>query len=162
MKKLLLLSLPFFGLMFFGLIFSSCEEFETIKTTYQVYNNSESYSSDVDPYLNGSMYEVVVFCFAGNDVVREDNYKKIAIGEKTKMKDVPESVTKIKVSFKFLPKESAYYDMSSNNRKYVVSYTLIEKGKNVVAEINENSMVGSSLVKEQSEGTFLKSIKQNF
>lgn len=141
MKKLMLLLFIVSGLLLTG-----CEP-EPVISTYQVFNNSSHYSSSV-PYLDGSMYEVVVFCYAGNDVVREDNFTKIAVGEKTQMKEVTESITKIKVSFKFLPAASSVY--STATRQYVVAYTLIEPGKNVISEINDNSMTkGTMNIKQQ-------------
>lgn len=133
MKKLILLSVVLFSLVLIG-----CE---ADSSTYQVFNNCPSSSTTLDPYLNGSLYEVVVFCYAGADVVREDSYIKISVGEKTEVKEVPEYVTKIKISYKVLPPASKFYNLSDNNRSYVVAYTLIEPGKNVIAEVNGHSMV---------------------
>ena len=139
MKKMLFVALV-------SLLLISCKD-EPLISTYQVFNNTSSYSSSV-PYLDGSMYEVVVFCYAGNDVVREDNFTKIAIGGKTPIKEVTESITKIKVSFKFLPAASSVY--STATRQYVVAYTLIEPGKNVISEINDNSMTSGTMnIKQQ-------------
>ena len=109
-------------------------------TSYQVFNNSTK-SSYSDPYLNGDMYEVVVYCYAGSDIVRQDNYTQISCGEKTAIKEVPSAVTKIQVSFKLLPPASKNYNISSNYRMYVKTYYLIEQDKNIVAELNDNSMV---------------------
>lgn len=114
-------------------------------TSYQVFNNSIKQNYASDPYLNGDMYEVVVFCYAGTDVVREDSYNQISCGEKTVIKEVPSSITKIKISYKFLPAASPNYSMSSNYRRYVVSYTLIEQEKNVIAEVNSESMISGSM-----------------
>lgn len=146
MKRMFFLPVMFILLMLVG-----CESEEVapkLTTTYQVFNNSEAYSSKTDPYLNGSMYDVVVFCFAGDDIVREDSYPKIPIGGKTVIKEVPEAITKIKTSFKMVPEQSSNYNSSGNNRKYVVSFTLIEKGKNVIAEINGDSMIKGTMIKE--------------
>lgn len=120
-------------------------------TSYQVFNNSTKSSYPSDPYLNGNMYEVVVFCYAGEDIVREDSYTQISCGEKSVVKEVPEAVTKIKVSYKNLPEASANYDMTSNYRRYVTSVTLIEVEKNVIAEVNDNSMVSGTMTKANSE-----------
>ena len=113
-------------------------------TTYQIFNNMAKNTSTM-PYLDGSLYEVVVYCYVGVDIVRQDNYDAIAPGQKTTIKEVPPTYTKIKVSFKFLPPASDYYDMASNTRKYIVTYTLLEVEKNTISEINGNSMVSSSM-----------------
>jgi len=135
-----------FTFIAFVLLMASCtKDKEPVVTTYQVFNNCTSYYTSYDPYLNASLYEVVVYCYAGTDIVRQDNYTKIAVGEKTALKEVPETVTKIKISYKVLPPESTYYSDISNNRGYVVAFTLIEPGKNVVAELKDNSMVSASM-----------------
>ena len=61
------------------------------------------------------------------------------------MIEIDDKIEKIKVSFKMLPKESEYYDLSSNVRKYVVSYTFLEKGVNNVVIIDKNTLIGTSL-----------------
>lgn len=125
------------------LLFVSCSKDEVSVTSYQVFNNSSVYNSSLDASLNGSMYEVVVYCYAGSDIVRQDNYDKIAVGAKTPIKTVTDAVTKIKISYKSLPSTSTNYSLVT--RSYVVAYTLIEVGKNVIAEVNDESMVGKSL-----------------
>ena len=114
-------------------------------TSYQVFNNSVSNPSTVEPLLNGDLYEVVVYCYAGSDIVRQDNFAQISCGEKTAVKEVPEAITKIKVSYKLIPPQSQYYTLSSNTRSYVKAYTLIEPQKNVISELNGNTMTSSLL-----------------
>ena len=48
----------------------------TAPTTYQVFNNMP-YQTPVLPYLDGSFYEVIVYCYVGSDIVKQDNYEKI-------------------------------------------------------------------------------------
>jgi len=139
MKKLILL------MALLPILFSSCKKDEvTPPTTYQIFNNMTKSTSTM-PYLDGSLYEVVVYCYVGADIVRQDNYDAIASGQKTTIKEVPPTYTKIKVSFKFLPPASDYYNMASNTRKYSITYTLLEVEKNTISEINDNSMVSSSM-----------------
>jgi hypothetical protein len=115
------------------------------KTTYQVVNNTPHYSSNL-PYLDGSIYEIIVFCYIGDDMVRQDNLTKVTYGGgKSEEKEVPKEYTKIKVSFKFLPKESEHYNLEANNRKYIKAFTVIEKGKNNVCTLDDNTMIGESL-----------------
>lgn len=127
------------------ILFSSCKKDEvTPPTTYQIFNNMTKSTSTM-PYLDGSLYEVVVYCYLGADIVRQDNYDAIAPGQKTAIKEVLPTYTKMKVSFKFLPPASDYYNMASNTRKYIVTYTPLEVEKNTISEINDNSMVSSSM-----------------
>jgi hypothetical protein len=119
-------------------------------TSYQVFNNTTKSSSASDPYLNGNLYEVVVYCYAGSDIVRQDNYTQISCGEKTAIKEVPLAITKIQVSYKFLPPASNNYNAIYNYRLYVKTYYLIEQDKNIIAEVNDNSMVSRVMTKKAS------------
>ena len=125
------------------IFFVSCKKDVTL-TSYQIFNNSTAVSSTT-PYLDGSMYEVVVYCYVGTDIVRQDNIVAIKTGEKSIIKEVPSTYTKIKVSFKLLPPASAYYDLSFNSRYYTVTYTLLESEKNTISEINGHSMLSTSM-----------------
>ena len=140
MKKLSLILLTVLSFSFL-----SCSKDSPVLTTYQIFNNSTKSTTTI-PYLDGSMYEVVVYCYTGVDIVRQDNYDAIEPGQKTAMKEVPSTYTKIKVSYKMLPPASAYYDSSTNYRLYTVSYTLLEVEKNTVSEFNDNSMVSTSKI----------------
>jgi len=119
-----------------------------IEATYQIYNNCSSVSSAYEPLLNGTLYEIVVFEYFGSDVVREKNIDRIAVGGKSGVITAHEKAEKIKVSFKFLPKESSYYNMSSNNRKYTVQYYYLKREKKdnkIIAELNGNTMLSGSI-----------------
>jgi hypothetical protein len=71
--------------------------------------------------------------------------KELRTGKKSEIKEVPDNFEKIKVSFKMLPRQSEYYDLSLNARLYTVSYTLLSKGSNTIAELDGKTMVGTTL-----------------
>ena len=152
MRKLLFL-LTISSLIIFG-----CKKDKD--ATYQILNNSSKYESSTQ-YLDGSMYEIVVFEYHGNDVVKEVNISKIGYGGgKSSKITAHEKTEKIKVSFKFLPKESQYYNLSSNNRKYTVQYYYLKKGENTIAEINDKTMLGGSLNLSKGESDYGITIKE--
>lgn len=114
-------------------------------TTYQIVNDNEVNESTIE-FLDGTLYEIVVFAYTGDDIARQDNVDPVGpSGSKSDIIEVPDTIEKIKISFKFLPKESPYYNLSSNNRKYVVSYTFLEKGKNNQVIIDGQTMVSGEL-----------------
>jgi hypothetical protein len=136
MKKALLFVIIIF-------LFESCKKDPV--TTYQIVNNV-TYTTPTVPYLDGSFYEVIVFHYKGTDITKQDNITKIASGGgKSEVIEVPATTEKIKVSFKFLPPESASY--SSATREYVVALTLIENGKNNVVTISNNTLISESISK---------------
>lgn len=140
LSQKLLVALSF--ILFISLI--GCEK-EEEKTTYQIINNFPGEDTDVE-YLNGTMWEVVVFCYTGTDVVRQDDVAPIAPdGGKSEKIEVEPNFEKIKVSFKLLPSQSPYYNMEANHRQYVVAYLMLEKGRNNVVTFTENTMVGPDL-----------------
>jgi len=126
----------------------SCEKEEIPDpTTYQVKNLNEKNITVIDPYLNGSLYDVVVFCFnEKGDIVRQDNFDKIeADGGITNKTEVTDDIVKVKVSFKFIPKESQYYNLSSNVRKYLVVYNYLDRSTNTEIIIDGNAMVKNTI-----------------
>ena len=151
MKKFLFLILSI-------VILLSCKK-EKDKTTYQIINNVTKSTSTVQ-YMDGSVYEIIVFHYSGNDIIHQDEIKKVeAGGGKSEMIESPDQSEKIKVSFKFLPTESPYYDLSSNARKYVVAFTLLEKGKNNTVTLTDNTMVDESLNRSDNKNNLLKAIE---
>jgi hypothetical protein len=138
MKKLL----PILALLF---LFGCSKDDEVEVTTYHIVNSVETMDGSVE-YLDGTMYEVIVFCFKGEDIVREDVLDPISSGGGiSKEVELIPDIEKIKISFKFLPKESAFYDLSSNNRKYTLTTFLIEKGKDNEFIINGSTMTQGTL-----------------
>jgi len=137
MKKVLFLFLAL-------ILVSSCRKEET-PTTYQIINNVTKTTTS-DPYLDGSMYEVVVYHYLGSDIIKQDDIDKISSGGgKSELIEAPGKSEKIKISFKFLPPQSSNYNLSSNVRKYIVAYTLLNKGENNIATITDNTSISSSI-----------------
>lgn len=125
------------------LLFVSCQKEEP--TTYQVINNTTRINSSV-PFLDGSLYEVVVFLYSGSDIIDEDHIESIEPGGgKSDIIEVHEGCEKVKISFKLLPPESEFYDTEENSRIYTVSFTLITKEKNNEVIIDDNTMISSNL-----------------
>ena len=140
--KLKLLSLIAISLMLF-----SCqkEDAESVKTTYRVINNGDVYSSPSDPYLTGALWDVIVFCYIGEDLARQDNLEPINPGGRSKIMEVEDEFTKVKVSFMMLPEESEFYDRSSNYRKYVYTYSFLKKGENIDIIIDGETMISGDI-----------------
>jgi hypothetical protein len=139
----------------FLLAFIGCEKEdenkEIKKTSYQVSNKSEQITTPLDEYFDGSLWEVVVYCYIGDDIVRQDNFERVVPGGKSEIKEVPDDFEKIKVSFKMAPKQSKFYDSSANARLYTVSYTLLSKGANTIAELDGQTMVSKTLKSSSSQ-----------
>jgi len=130
--------------LFAIILLLSCKK-EEEKTTYQIINNME-YDPQTIEYLDGTLWEVVVYCYIGSDIIRQDNIEKVLpAGGKSEMIEVEPNYEKVKVSFKLLPPQSPNYDLSANHRLYVVAYTILEKEKNNIITISGSTQVGSSL-----------------
>ena len=146
-----------------AILLFGCKKEEEPKTTYVVINDSEKFESGFE-YLDGTLWEVVVYCFIGEDVVREDILSPIAYGGGTsEIMEVPDNFEKIKVSFKMLPKESSYYDMSGNVRKYTVTSFLLTPGIDNQIVITGQTTVSSYLKSAsvlQGENTFLTNLQK--
>ena len=143
MKRAKLLTLLLSAIVLLGLI--SCEKDEKDNTTYEIINNTEHYESSMD-YLDGTLWEVVVYHFIGDDVAKQENLDPIAYGGSSSGKiEIDNNIEKIKVSYKLLPRESQYYDLSANDRIYVVAYKYIKEGENNKIEIDGETMVNGSL-----------------
>lgn len=136
MKKLL------FTLLVASLVVvASCSSDDESATTYDISNNL-SISESTVPYLNGTMYEVVVYQYIDNNVVKQDNIKQVnSGGGKCQKMEVSNNVNFLQVSFKFLPKESPLYNDSYNQRRYVVVKTPIKKGTHHSIIISGDTMV---------------------
>ncbi len=138
MKNMLLFVLVIF-------LISCKKDKEPELTTYQITNNSDKLTYSTQ-YLDGTCWDVIVYCYSGTDVVRQDNLTEIKPeGGKSDIRDAGDNITKIKVSFKFLPPQSPYYDLSTNKRQYVDSLFTLEKGKNNMIVIDSRTIVGTTL-----------------
>ena len=151
MKKLFLL------LTLFAVVSCSEEDVPEVKiTSYQITNNMDTYESDYE-FLDGTLYDVIVFKFIEDDLAGEDQLDAISPdGGTSDVIEIDEQVTKIKVSFKFLPERSEQYDLAE--RRYLASYTFITKDINNEVEINGNSMIQGTL---RSQNTSLKKLFDN-
>lgn len=131
----------------------SCKKEEDM-TTYQIINNAELELTDIQ-YLDGSMYEVIVFHFKGDDVIHQDEIIKIeAGGGKSEIIDVSDGCEKLKLSFRFLPEQSDLYDIPANSRKYLVDFTVVEQGKNNILTLTGQTMISDSMNSGMPEGVY--------
>ena len=122
----------------------SCKKEENTpdKTTYRIINNMDKVTTN-DPYLNGSLYELVVFCYKGTDIARQDNIDSVRYGG-GKSEIIEAAYDKVKVSFKFLPKASTSYNLSTNKRNYTVTTFYLTQGKNTDITIDGTTMISSN------------------
>jgi len=138
------------------LLFSCKKEEE--KTTYQVVNNLEklsdfwiNYLSENDPamipYLDGTLHEVIVYCYIGSDLVRTDNLGSISIkGGKSSILEVEPNYEKVKVSFLFFPPELPVNLPNHLWRFHPITTIILEKGKNNIITIASGMQVTNSII----------------
>jgi hypothetical protein len=130
----------------FFLLLTSCSLFQN-PTTIEIINNNEKLQ-DSYQQLNGSLWEVVVFCFHGDDVVDEIHLEPIrAEGGTSGTVEVDQDIEKVKVSFKFLPDDSEIADLIDNDRLYVVTVTYLEKHEHNVITVDGETFLSRSLTK---------------
>ena len=142
-------------------IFMGCKK-EEDKTTYQIVNNWAYSPSTTDQYLNGTLWEVVVYCYNGTDIVRQDNIASVEYsGGKSEVIEVPSNFEKVKVSFKLLPEASPNYDMEENVRLYVVAYTLLTKGTNNLITITGTTQCSPTLISNDGQISIRKAIESS-
>jgi hypothetical protein len=140
------------------LLLTSCSKEDP--TTYQIINDCKVTTTSTE-YLNGSIYEVIVFHYSGEDIIKQDNIDDVSSGGgKSALIEAPTGSEKVKVSFQLLPPESPFYNLSANDRMYVVAFTVLEKGINNVIRINDNTMVDDGL--GLAGGTELSSVSTRF
>jgi hypothetical protein len=138
MKKLLFA----FAIVLFCL---SCRKEQQPPTTYQIFNNSNRIYTNIE-YLDGSMYEVIVYHYNRSSVVRQDTIDEILTnGGETKMIDVPANSDLFRISFKFLPSKSPRYNDSWNTRFYLTDYKIINRGDNNIFGVNGGSYISDKI-----------------
>ena len=140
MKKMPFM-LPLLAVLF---MFAGCsKDDEPSISTFTIINNSEKYETSLDEYLNGTMYEVVAFELDENGInIGQINIDDIPYGGgRSKAIQVQESCSKVQVSFKAVPPESPFYDLSSNARLYIASLKIKKKGDNINIILDEETMV---------------------
>lgn len=125
-----------------ALMLSSCDALtEKNESNIRVVNNIKKEDSGIK-YLNGSLYEVVVYQMNGDDIVETDNIDKVESGGGfSRNIEVEDNCTRVRISFKLLPEASPLYDMDENSRQYVVQTWYVKKGKTVDIDINGETLV---------------------
>ena len=120
-------------------------------TTYYVVNNYEGFETIYDEYLDGTLYEVVVFCYEGENIVKQDNLEPIPPGGgSSEIRELPEQVERLVVSFQMVPKESAFYDFDVNDRVYTVTEFLLNPGEENEIVIDGKTMMRKSLLSTEN------------
>ena len=94
MKNILLLS-------FIVIIFSGCKKYET-PTSFQIVNNVAKYQSETE-FLDGSMYDVVVYVYSAKTLLKTINISKINPNEGMSNIYEVKGADNIQVIFKSLP-----------------------------------------------------------
>jgi hypothetical protein len=139
-----------FAIMLFCL---SCRKEEPI-TTYQIFNSSNKVYTNIE-YLDGSMYEVIVYHYNRTSIVRQDTIDEILTnGGNTELYEVPENADLFRVSFKFLPSKSPLYNSTWNTRFYLTDYKIITRGDNNIFGINGGSYISDKISKSQNHVPF--------
>lgn len=135
------------------LAFTSCKKDDPIPpTTYYLVNNTPKQSNSIQ-YLDGTLWLTTVYCYdASGDVIREDNFESLASGGGQSIKtEVTDNIVKIVVSFHMLPRESAYYDLESNYRRYTkTKFALVPNTDNKI-EITGETTVSGTLAKSTQQ-----------
>jgi len=130
---------------FFVILFVSCEKEndpEPELTTYRIINNKEKWVNE-DGLEYGILWDVVVFCYVGDDIARQDNLEPIHQGDTSEKIEVEPNFEKVKVSFRFFS-ENQYYnyplDYPGRRIKYVMSFYFLKEGENTDIIIDEETM----------------------
>src|SRR5690554_6147821 len=112
MKKILFI-------LIVALLAGCSKDEDTAATTYEIINNSEHFESDIE-YLDGTLWEVIVYHYVGDDIAKQENLPSIQYGGATSTKiSIEPNIEKLQVSFQILPKDSPLYDLDANKRGYV-------------------------------------------
>jgi len=108
-------------------------------TTFQISNNLKLYPPV--EFIDGSLWEVIVYYYIGQNIVKIDSLSPILTGEISSKIEIPSIYEKLKFSFQLAPKKSQYYFGCANCRRYSENFTLLEKNKNMVVEIHDLSTI---------------------
>jgi hypothetical protein len=114
-----------------------------LSTTFQISNNLKLYPPV--EFIDGSLWEVVVYYYIGQDIVKVDSLSPVHTGEISSKIEIPSIYEKLKFSFQFAPKKSQYYFGCANCRRYSENFTFLEKNKNIIIEIHDLSSIILSL-----------------
>jgi hypothetical protein len=137
-----------------------CKKEEIPPTTYQVINGTSGDSNSTVPYLDGTLYEIVVYQYSGGDIIQQDNIEPLPPrGGTSERIEANPTTDRIKVSFKFLPPQSLMYNDATNYRRYVVSLTILTPRNNLVI-IDDNTMLSGILKSVQTFNRSLDSVSK--
>lgn len=92
-------------------------------------------------FIDGSLWEVIVYYYIGQNIVKIDSLSPILTGEISSKIEILSIYEKLKFSFQLAPKKSQYYFGCANCRRYSENFTLLEKNKNTVVEIHDLSTI---------------------
>jgi len=122
----------------------SCQD-ETLSrpSFFQIEDNLKLYPPE--EFIDGSLWEIEVYYYSGNTIVKTDNIEPILTGTFSPEIEVPENCDKIKFSFQIAPKKSKYYDGVANCRKYSKVY--FQMKPNMVAVITIEDLESFSAFK---------------
>jgi uncharacterized protein YcfL len=149
MKKLLVLLAT-------ASILLACEkEPEIEKTTVQIENNTSFDESSIKE-LDGTLYEVELLTFIGDDMSGQISLTPINSGTISNKIEIDAKVEKVKLSFTLLPYDHEYADVLDIERNYTASFTFITKEENNIITLNSNTLISSKL--KSGEHILLKSI----
>lgn len=122
MKKVLI------PILFIILLSSCTKEYDPVavsSTTFQVDNLSSS-----------KLYDVIALCYNSDGSVQERNIGDIDITKTSEQAIVANSVSKIKISVKYVS--------GSLSRKYTYSYITLKQGKNTITYISDATVMCSN------------------
>ncbi|MEO2070787.1 MAG: hypothetical protein ABGW99_05550 [Zunongwangia sp.] len=153
-------------LFFLSVLLFSCSsddnEPEPQITTYRIVNNAERQPNENVSELDGTLYEVTVLKYIDDDLAGQDDLDPISAGGgKSNKIEISEDVEKIKVSFKWLPESSPYYDILDLDRVYTASFTYINVGEDNEIIIDGNTLVRNTaaFAPEKENMTFMQAIR---
>lgn len=118
----------------FLLTLVSCTKEDSIKTTFQVFNEQSMNLNITEPLYNGCLYEVIVYGLdSDNKVVNEYYLDNIGSRRMSREIDLDNQVVRIEVTFKLIPPESRFYNTAANIRmRMPISLTIIPGGNSLV------------------------------
>jgi hypothetical protein len=141
--------------LFAIIVFYSCKV-APLPTTYQVCNSTTPFATDI-PYLDGSIYQVLVYHYSNAILIQQDSFVKISSKDgKSEIMNVPDRTEVLKVSFKMLPPESPLYNSPGNKRYYLADPVIVRREENNIIGINGSTYISDTLIKSNSSINLLK------
>lgn len=134
-------------------LLTSCEgdDFTSTPKSYRIINNFEEQYTPSDPYLDGSLYEVIVFQLnSREEVIREDYIPVIrAGGYASQVIRVANTCESIQVSFLDLPTNQGGI---LNHRYYTVQYFRLPKDRISDVVIDSDTPITTNVSMAHSQG----------